>query len=151
RIASIRLAPGLGSLSSGFARAILAATQVVLPAARKDLAEWTAEEEDTNGLCEVSYESTPAHGGRDRRLVSKTRQGYRKPQQQESVHGFTAPLTVRPEGTLEAEVDLRKGELLSLAGTEKTTVGIDDRVLSNSETTLTLALARRDRASREER
>jgi hypothetical protein len=151
RIVSIRLAPGLGSLSKGFARAILAATQILLPASRKELAQWTAEEEDTNGLCEVSYESTPAEGGRGRRLVYKTRQGYRKPQQQESFHEFTTPLTVKPEGTLEAQVDLRKGELLSLAGTETTTAGIDNRVLSHSETTLKLELERREAVPARER
>jgi HEAT repeat protein len=138
RVIAARLDPRLGGLPSSLVRTLLAATQVVLPEGdRPD--SWEAEEDDPNGTYLAHYEADP---GRGVRTLRKTRLRYRPTESSDPVHEFTAPLVVRPSGGLTARFDARAGHLVSVEGTESTTLLVRDRVVARSETTVRLKLVR---------
>jgi hypothetical protein len=149
RILSVRLSPGLGGVPSALSRALLAATQVVLPDSAADGAVgWAAEEDDLNGTAVVRYE--PESGGTDwserLRTLRKTKLRYH-PARQAGAEGSPSALEYQPEGELQATVDARAQRLVSLQGTEATTVLVQGRVVGRIENTLQLRLLRPEAAS----
>jgi hypothetical protein len=149
RIQSVRLSPDLGSVPSALSRALLAATQVVLPDSAADgLEGWEAEEDDLNGTAVVRYEPEAGSTGWSGRLrtLRKAKRLYR-PAQQADAEGSPSALEYQPEGELQATVDARAQRLVSLQGTEATTVLVQGRVASRIENTLQLRLLRSEAAS----
>ncbi len=144
RVLAVRL--GAGGLTSSLSRSLLAATQVVWP---EHLGErtWEVEEEGPTGAYQARYEATP---GDEAWAVRKTRLRYRAPRTVPSIHEFAAPLQQRPSGHLEAKVDVRRGRLLALEGTEATALVVQDRTVGRAETTLRLKFLREETASEQE-
>jgi hypothetical protein len=141
RILSARLAPGARGVSAGLSRALLAATQVVLPDPGADAADgWEAEEDGPHGTAVVRYEPAPGSAGWGGRLraLRKARLHYLPAE----AEGGAAALEHRPEGELQATVDARAGHLVSVQGTEVTTTLVQGREAGRAETTLRLRLLR---------
>jgi hypothetical protein len=148
RLLSVRLSPNLGSVPSALSRALLAATQVVLPDSDTEgLEGWEAEEDDLNGTAVVRYkpEVGSTGWGGQLRTLRKAKRLYR-PARQAGAEG-SAALEYQPEGELQAIVDAYAQRLVSLQGTEATTVLVQGRVAGRIENTVRLRLLRSEAAS----
>jgi hypothetical protein len=144
RILYVNGRPGRTSVSSTFQRAVLAATQVVLPGSTVEEApSWEVEEDDLNSTAVVRYEveagSAPRGGGvcslRKARLRYCSVRHAGEDEQAEA-------LEYLPEGGLEATVDVRGQHLLSLEGTEITTTRARGQVVGRTENTIWLRFLR---------
>jgi hypothetical protein len=142
RILAARLVPGARGVSAGLSRALLAATQVVLPDPGADAADgWEAEEDDPHGTAVARYELKPDGAGWGGRLRALRKAKLRYlPAEQAGAEGGAATLEHQPEGELKATVGPRGGHLVSLQGTEVTTTLVQGRVAGRAENTLRLRL-----------
>jgi hypothetical protein len=151
RIASVRLSPAQVSVSSSFSRALLAASQVVLPGATADgPSRWEAEEDDLHGTAVVRYRAVAGRTGWDGplRTLRKAKARYLRPPGANAEDGAPGvALEHRPEGELEATVDVQGQHLVALKGTEVTTALAQDRTVGRTETTLRLRLLRCEAAT----
>jgi hypothetical protein len=149
RIQSVLLSPALGNVLSTFSRGLLAVTQVVLPASGADNpGNWEAEEDDLNGTALVHYQVAGRTGSGGRVCtLHKAKISYFAPQPTNAVDGLMVTLEHRPEGVLEASVDVRGQHLVSLEGTEATTAFAQGQAVGRTESTLRLRLVRKEIAS----
>jgi hypothetical protein len=149
RILSVRRGPGRTTVSGTIQRAVLAATQVVLPGSAVDEAPtWEVEEDDLNGTAVVRYEAGTGGAASGERTcpLRKARLRYR-PAQRAGEDEEAAALEYLPEGGLEATVDVRSQHLLSLDGTEATTILARGRVVGRTENTVRLQFLRAETAN----
>jgi hypothetical protein len=144
RIRSVRRSPGRSTVSSTFQRAVLAATQVVLPgSAAEGAPSWEVEEDDLNGTAVVRYEveAGGAPPGERVRSLRKARLRYR-PAHHAGEDEEVAAQEYLPAGELEATVDVRGQHLASLQGTEVTTTLVQGQVVGRTENTVRLQFLR---------
>jgi hypothetical protein len=137
--------------SSTFRRAVVAATQVVLPAAAADGSpSWEVDEDDVNGTAVVRYETQPGSEPRDEpvRSLCKTRLSYRPAGRTDEAQ--TATMEYLPEGELEAAVNVRDHHLVALQGTEATTTRANGQVVGRTENTVRLQFVRAETATAQE-
>jgi HEAT repeat protein len=154
RILSVRRSSGRSNVSFGFQRALLAATQVVLPgSAAEGAPSWEVEEDDLNGTAVARYETTAAGAPRGERVRSlhKARLRYLPARRVgEEEEELAAPEHL-PEGRLEATVDVWDQHLVSLQGTEVTTTLAQGQAVGRAENTVRLQFLRAETAPAAER
>ena len=151
RIDSLRLSPETAPVSAGFARAMLAASQFLLPGdAGADSVGWEGEEDDPAGRAIVRYERVDEKSGWTTWRLHKKRVRYLVPDRDPTDTGETA-LSITPEGGLDATVDVYRGRLVSLSGVEKSTVRMQKKTVASTESTLEMKLLREETVAEDER
>ncbi|MFO0968600.1 MAG: HEAT repeat domain-containing protein [Gemmataceae bacterium] len=140
-VRSIHLDPSLKSLSHSFARALLAATQVVL-ADDGAATAWDAREEDPNGAYAADYEIEPITRGMS--LIVKRRTEYFPAVRRPSLHRVDVERVIRPSGGLSIRFNTAEGRVESVDGAEVTSVLVEGKVVARTETTTKLTFVRRD-------
>jgi hypothetical protein len=151
RILSVCLSRGRSAASSPFRRAVVAATQVVLPGvAGAGSPSWEIDEDDVNGTAVVRYETKPGSEPRDERVRSlrKARLHYRPAWRTDEEEN--AATEYLPEGELEAVVDVCDQHLVAVYGTEVTTTRAKGQVVSRTENTVRLQFVRAETATSQE-
>ena len=122
RIHSVHLDRNVSALSHTFVRALLAATQVVLPDDRSQSA-WQTEEGDPNGEYVASYQAKAAHDDEAHIAVfAKTRTRYVQRQQSQSIRKLNIETVARPSGSVTVRFNTSAGRIESIAGEEATTI-----------------------------
>jgi HEAT repeat protein len=148
RVLSVRL--GAEGVMSALTRALVSATQVVLPSSPRGQSAWEAEEDSPVGTAVVRYQASP---GEERGTfdLRKSNARYLSPAKpRKNLNEAHAEMTYRPSGQLEARMDGRRGRLLSLSGAETTTAFVGKQEVGNAETTIHLALLSEEKVAGQE-
>lgn len=148
RMVAVHLDPNVRALSHTFVRALLAATQVVLPDDPAPSA-WETREADTNGEYVAQYQREAADAEQAHVAVfTRERLRYLPRPRQHSIRKLDIETTARPSGNLTIRFDLAAGRIDSIEGTEATTIFVDEKVVARAETTVRLQLASSETLSR---
>jgi hypothetical protein len=136
KIRSVHLDANVNSLSHTFVRALLAATQVVLPSEPAQSA-WQTREGDPNGEFAARYKfDTSVTSEPSIVTFSKERMEYLQRPRQHSIRRLDVESIAKPGGNLTVRFDLVNGRVESVAGTEATTIFVDGKVVARAETTM---------------
>lgn len=146
RIVSVRFDKAVDNLAQGFARTLLALTQFVFPTVLEQdspalPSEWTTQEDDPAGIYIARYQAMPdldkTSAKDSQNLVkafSKTKVRYLPRTSKKKLNDFEVSQTIKPGGKLTARFDLRRGQLISLSGTESRSVVIAGKIIARGET-----------------
>ncbi|BCM94474.1 hypothetical protein IAD21_06381 [Abditibacteriota bacterium] len=154
KVLDVRFDNDTQSVSQGFARALLGASQFVVPTNPKnEAANWEATEDDTLGKYVARYETSPANsrvqGSKDGvddashaesgALFRKTKVRY-LPGSTATTNEAPMAQTIKPDTNILARFDLRSGYLTSLRGSEKQSVSLAGQSVAHAQTDIVLKL-----------
>jgi hypothetical protein len=142
RVRQVWLAEGMSSASAGFARSVVSCVQFVWPQGAE--AAWEVGQDDPAGTAQVRYERSGAS-------VRLRRLRYQPPEESPGPDEVRLALGVEPEGCLTATVNVSRRQLLTLEGTEATTMTLDQKVVGRNETNVSLSLLRVERLTEKQR
>jgi HEAT repeat protein len=132
RLTTVSFDPDVDSVCRNYARAILAMAQVVLAKAPgPDMTYWEADEDDPGGFYLARYELLPDRGRELSKQLKTRAEVFRKAKlryrSQPAMSGPGGPKqaqTRKPEGSLEAVFDAKRGRLVSIIGEETQHISI---------------------------
>jgi len=144
RVLSLRFDPNTRDFSKGFARAILALTQFVLPSKETAHAEqWQTEEEDQSGQFLAQYQAEAKQGERKNKGGSatfrKTRLRYLTIPQKAKPNEIPVRQSITPGGSLMATFDLAGGHLSTLTGSLSEATVIGGKEVARAESRINLS------------
>jgi HEAT repeat protein len=135
RIQLLHFAPESEDGSRQLLRSLLATMQFVVPAETASAGDWEAWEDSPNGRRRAVYQADPDAEGETLGFI-KTREEY---EQRAAKKGrIKVETTVHPGGALQFGFDPVLGQVRTIRGSETLTVMVEDKVLSESENSLTL-------------
>jgi HEAT repeats len=145
KVLSVRFDPATEKFSQNFARALLGATQFVLPGEGSGgLGEWQTQEEDPNGQYVARYLrlsrrlASARSSARGSVTLQKTITHYIPATAKPSPTELNVKTTVTPAGSLTATFDQNKGRVVALNGTESQTIEVDGKTVAHSRSILWL-------------
>jgi hypothetical protein len=137
RIESLRFAPESTDLSRHCLRSLLAATQLVLPAAGAATEAWESWEQAPMGRCRAVYQADSDSPWGTIGLV-KTREEYEPPAGKNGGANGQIAATMHPDGALRIAFDLALGQIRSIQGSETLVIKVGGKALSTSESKIAL-------------
>lgn len=132
RLTSVSFDPDVDSVCRNYARAVLGMAQVVLPGTPgPDTTRWEADEDDPGGVYIARYEVLPGRGREFSKQLKTRTEVFRKSKvryrSQPAASGPGGPRQIqtrKPEGSLEAVFDVKRGRLQSTVGEERQTISV---------------------------
>lgn len=147
KITSVQFDSASNNLSQSFARTLLALTQFVVPRVLSPRAqmpnEWETQEDDPAGIFIARYQVVPdssdASTGNSQTALKtyrKTKMRYLPPDSKKKPGELQVSQTIKPQGSLMARFDVRRGQLISLGGSESQSVIIAGRTIAQNGTSV---------------
>ena len=149
RLASVVFNPDVDSVCRNYARALLGMAQVVLAAKRgPGMTYWETDEDDPGGAYIARYELLPDRGRELSKQMKarvevfrKAKLRYRSQPAMSGSGGQKQVQTRKPEGSLDAVFDVKRGRLVSIRGEETQNISVSGTAIGSVITGVDMSLS----------